>query len=249
MSLRVGCVAYINALPLSLPFRLQALENPPEFTYAIPSTLNQLLKENHIDCALTSSLTYLEGEYQLLPGFGIVGTPNLLSVNLYTKLPLTALNGARIGLTHHSATSSALLKVLCQHHWKIAPRFELLKRDEPFSHYDAFLLIGDEALENQTVKGFQTLDLAAAWYEMTALPFVFALFALRNEICLKQTLPFQKQLESALQWSQANRPIIEQEAQKLCKTSPSVISQHYSALSYLLGTKEFESLEIFKTLK
>ena len=68
-SLRVGSIDYINALPLNLPFRLGKMASHAEFVYGIPSQLNGLLREGELDAALTSSVEYLDGEYQLLPDF------------------------------------------------------------------------------------------------------------------------------------------------------------------------------------
>ncbi len=40
----------------------------------------------------------------------------------------------------------------------------------------------DQALKQQYIPGYQTYDLASAWAQATALPFVFALFSARKEL-------------------------------------------------------------------
>jgi predicted solute-binding protein len=247
--LQVGCVEYINALPINVPFRLGKIVSEVEFVYTIPTKLNALLREGGLDGALTSSIEYLDGKYRLLPGFGIAGLKNILSVNLYTQLPLSSLTGRRVGLTHHSATAIALLKVLCQHLWKIKPHFEPLNRKEPFSNYAALLLIGDEALENLWIPHFQTVDLGAAWHILTGLPFVFAVFAIRREVAPYKIALFHKQLDEALQWSDSNKQLVEEEALRRCSLTLNLIQQYYSALRHRLGEKEMQGLEMFKKLR
>lgn len=247
--LRVGCVEYINALPIHFPFQGGHIPCSSAFTFAIPSVLNGLLRENKLDVALSSSVEYLDGNYRLVPGFGIVGLQQVLSVNLYTRLPVNALEGARIGLTHHSAASISLLKVLFRHHWRVAPQLEPLDRKELLTGYDAFLLIGDEALEQLTIPGFQTIDLATAWHEMTGLPFVFAVFSARNEVSFSSLEILQQELDAALAWSSAHREAIEKAAMKQCQMTPELVRNYYTVLGYRLGSQEIESLELFRKLR
>jgi predicted solute-binding protein len=249
MALRVGCIGYINTLPLYLPFCRGKIKSDVEFVFATPAKLNSLLRKKQLDAALTSSVEYLDGEYQLLPGFGIAAHQNILSVNLYTQLPVSSLSGMHVGVTPHSATASALLQVLCRHLWKIEPLFKPLDPEKPFSHYAALLLIGDEALENLSLPGFQTIDLGAVWHALTGLPFVFALFAVRREVDGQQIALFQQQLEAALHWSHSNREIVEKEALAQCAISPQLVRQYYAKLQHRLGEKEMEGLEMFKKLR
>ncbi len=247
--LRVGCVSYINALPLHLPFSLGEVKTKARFHFDIPSALNQKVQQGELDLALTSCVEYLDGDYDLLPNFGIVGHHRVLSVNLYTKKPLALLSGARIGLTHHSAASVSLLKTLAQHAWKVTPQYEPLKRELPFTHYDGFLLIGDEALSQPQIKGFQTVDLAAAWSELTGLPFVFALFSVRKESSPTDLHCFQQELGSALRWSEEHLDQIVEEASRRCPVKANLLHDYYSVLKYRLGPQERESLELFKQLR
>ena len=240
--MNVGCVSYINSLPFYLPFQLGHIPTSSRFIHAIPSVLNKMLHEKKLDIALSSSVEYLDRNYRLLPDLGIVGLNQVLSVNLYTRIPVDKLDGARIGLTSHSATSISLLKVLCRHFWKVSPQWE----NEPLPVYDAFLLIGNDALKQEHIPGFQTIDLATSWYEMTGLPFVFAVFSARKETDASDLDRLQKELESALAWSEAHPQEIEHEAMKHCPLNPERIRAYYACLKYRLGVQEIESLELFR---
>jgi predicted solute-binding protein len=246
--LRVGWVGYINALPFTLPFELGKVgRGRLENTYAPPTALNELLQQKKLDIALTSCVECLDGEYHLLPGFGIASAQNVMSVNLYTRFSPSTLNGALVGLTPHSATASALLRVLCRHFWKVDPNFELLNQE--YTHYTAFLLIGDEALHHLSIPGYQTIDLAAAWYEMTGLPFVFALFVSQKEVDINARSRFQNQLNEALQWGKRHPNEIAHHAQARCPLSLALIRQYYGCLHYRLGENEREGLQTFNKLR
>jgi len=244
--LKVGCIQYINALPLSMPLKSNS---ELQCTLSIPSALNRALKCKELDIALTSCVEWLDQDYARLADFAIAAKEKILSVNLYTQFPLQQLDQKQIGLTHHSATSISLLKVLCHHFWKIKPQFVPLERDQPFSDYSALLLIGDEALEKPTIPGFQTIDLAQAWYEYTQLPFVFALFSYRKEIPTKQLKLFQSYLAQALIWSDSHQEQIEQAATQQCNAPIERIREYYTLCNYTLGSKEIESLNLFKKLR
>ncbi len=247
--LNIGIVEYINALPFHLPFRLGELQTKATFTYGIPSELNRQLHEGKLDIALTSSVEYFNGSYQLLPGYCIGAHKEILSVNLYIRgeqvvrdknFDRKVLEGAQIGLTHHSGTSIALLKVLCAHFWKVKPNFVPLTQNEV---YDGFLLIGDDALKKLTIPGYQTIDLATAWYEATQLPFVFALITMREDISYKAD-----EFEKALQWSETHREYLVDAAHKQCGLPKALINRYYDVCKYRLGENELEGLHLFQSL-
>lgn len=228
----VGMIEYINAFP----FRMGMEHMDTTFIFGVPSTINKLLRSGELDIALTSSVAYFEGPFQMVPpGFGIAAHDEILSVNLYLRGALR--DNIRIGITHHSATSAALLKVLCHHFWKVEALFEPLT-----DTCDGFLLIGDEALKQRTISGYQTIDLAAAWYKATQLPFVFAVFM------QKEGMNCSAQLESALQWSEAHREMIVEKAHLKTGLPKLLINKYYDKCHYRLGPRELEGLNLFKEL-
>lgn len=243
--LRVGCLDYINALPFSLPLQ----RHNRGLFFSTPNKLNYLLRSGGLDASLISSIESLNGDYQLLPSFGIAGSKTILSVNFYIQFPLASLSGMRVGVTPHSATSTVLLKILCRHFWNIEPVFEPLNHQEGFSNYAALLLIGDEALQNLTIPQFKTIDLCATWHAMTGLPFVFAVFAARKEVDPHKIEKLKNLLDKSLQWSELHREFIEQEAVKKSSLPPQLVHQYYNVLRHRLGEKEFEGVKLFNELK
>ncbi|MEZ5314812.1 MAG: menaquinone biosynthesis protein [Chlamydiales bacterium] len=234
----LGIVSYINALPFYLPFKLGVLKTTHTFEYGIPTILNDYLRTEKIEAALTSSIEYLQGSYQLAPDLCIATYQESLSVNLYLR---GKLEGGSIGLTHQSATSVILLKILCRHFWNVTPQFFPLIKGKS---YDGILMIGDDALKRLTIPHHKTIDLATAWYQMTGLPFVFAVIAIRKGVLFDS-----KELRQALEWSKIHRQHLVEVAYHQTQLPKLLINHYYDSFHYQLKERELEGLDLFKKLK
>lgn len=183
---RLGIVAYTNVAPLH--WGLEPWETA-SFVRGVPTELNRKLLAGEIDLTLISSYEFLQHRRQLraLPDFSIATLGPVYSVMLFHWRPWPELEGARIAVTTHSATSVELLRVLLNERGLSA---ELLpcEPDLPamLKQHDAALLIGDhaliEAVLRRSIDGHQPLvaDLGEAWYALTRLPFTFAVWASRR---------------------------------------------------------------------
>jgi chorismate dehydratase len=81
-----------------------------------------------------------------------------------------------------SLASVNLLKVLLAERG-LKPEFKPLEKYAEAAERDFVLLIGDRAIEFQRgPQAHEILDLGAAWLELTKLPFVYAVWALRRGI-------------------------------------------------------------------
>jgi chorismate dehydratase len=81
-----------------------------------------------------------------------------------------------------SLTSVELLRVLLAERG-LKPELKSLPKVDARELPDFVLLIGDPALDFFRSPGeYQILDLGAAWYELTRLPFVYAVWALRRGV-------------------------------------------------------------------
>lgn len=240
--MRLGCVSYINALPLIYPLSAGIIKHPFTLTYAPPSHLNRALNNQTLDIALTSAVQYFDGNFKRIPRFGIAAHEKILSVNLYSPCNPRDMTGMRIGLTPESAAASSLLRVLCAHVWEVTPEFVSLETP----HHDAFLLIGDQALKQQNIAGYKTYDLASEWSQATSLPFVFALFSAQKNC---ETHSLSPLLEEALTWSQSHFEVIEEEAILRSSLPKELIQRYYRACQYRLGERELAGLETFRRLR
>lgn len=172
--LRIGAVGYLNARPLTW-----ALDWAPErwlVRHDLPSVCASLLYSGDVDLGLVPSVEYLRApDYRFVPGVGIGSRGPVASVALYARKPIADVK--HIALDTSSRTSVALIKVLCHHHFRIAPDFVPHGPDLAAMTYaaDAALLIGDPAFDAEHERlGLQKIDLGEEWTAFTGLPFIYA---------------------------------------------------------------------------
>lgn len=169
---RVGSVPYLNAVPLTRGIEDQIALRPP-------SELAQMLRNSELDAALVSiTEVLLVDRYEVLDGIAIASLGEVRSVFLAHKRPLEEMTVVHCDPA--SLTSVNLLKVLLAERG-LKPRFEVLPSYGQASELDFVLLIGNPAIEFTRTPGAHSIwDLGAAWYEMTNLPFVYAVWALQR---------------------------------------------------------------------
>lgn len=232
--MRLGAVSYINALPFVVP-----LQQKFEMYLAPPKVVNQQLRLNALDCVLSSSVLACDPLLYPILDFGIASKGPILSVHLYSPVAPTLLSGKRIAVDQSSETSIALLRILCQDHWKVEVDFV-----DPQQPHDAWLLIGNEALANQHYPGYQTIDLASAWYEMTQLPFVFALFTAHRT----PSEDLLQLFDQCLLWSALHQQEILNIAQQQTSLSSELILTYFAQITYRLGNHEKRGFQTFRQL-
>lgn len=167
---RVGSVKYLNAVPLT-----RGLED--EVTFATPSQLAGMLDRDELDAAMVSvTEVLLRDRYDVVDGIAIASLGEVKSVLLAHRGPLE--QAREIYCDPASLTSVNLLRVL------LAER-GIKAELRPLASYeqlpDYALLIGDRALDLVYSPGAHSIfDLGAAFNELTGLPFVYAVWAVRR---------------------------------------------------------------------
>ena len=181
---RVGSVQYLNAVPLT-----RGIEG--EIVFATPAKLAEMLRRDELDAALVSiTEVLLNDRYDILNGIAIASLGEVFSVLLAHKKPLAEVK--EVFCDTASLTSVNLLKVLLAERG-LKPEFKPLENYKAAVEKDFVLLIGDRAIEFQrsprrseakadAPHSHEIFDLVAAWTEMTNLPFVYAIWALRRGI-------------------------------------------------------------------
>jgi len=175
---RIGSVPYLNAAPLT-----RDLGN--ELIFATPAKLAEMLRRDELDAALVSiTEVLLTDRYDILDGIAIASLGEVYSVIIAHKRPLE--EASEIFCDTASLTSVNLLKVLLAERG-LKPEFKPLENYEMATEKDFVLLIGDRAIEFQRAPHtHEIFDLGFAWMEMTRLPFVYAVWALRRGIDTKE---------------------------------------------------------------
>lgn len=173
--LRIACVNNLSARAyLETPAPAGAVVSP-----MTPRDIARAVREGGCDAALlpVAALAHAHGYDDSLP-FGIACTGEVMSVGLFSRLPLESLlaNGAEVHVTKESVTSARLLEHLMQkRHGRHLPLC-VEDGDAP-----AQLLIGDAAMMAQASGAWPCVyDLGAWWLESTGLPFVFARWVVRR---------------------------------------------------------------------
>jgi predicted solute-binding protein len=171
---RVGSVKALNTVPLT-----RGLES--EVIYHTPARLAGMLRRGELDAALVSVVEPLFNDhYDVLEGVAVASLGEVKSVFLAHRQPLE--RAREIYCDTASLTSVALLKVLLAGRG-LKPEFKPLDDYTTARDRDFVLLIGDAALDFAFAPHeHEIMDLGAEWFELTGLPFVYAVWALRRGI-------------------------------------------------------------------
>ena len=170
---RIGSVPYLNAVPLTC-----GLEG--RCSFLPPSTVAVELRSGRLEAAVLSVTEALFAPgYPIVDGVAIASDGPVASVFLAHQDPLDE-RLTEVHLDPASCTSVNLLRVLLAARG-LSPRFS------PLADYDRermprnVLLIGDPAIRfSLGPHPHQIWDLGAAWKEWTGLPFVYAVWAVRE---------------------------------------------------------------------
>lgn len=171
---RVGSVGYLNTVPLT-----RGLEE--EIIYTAPSKLAEMLQRDELDAALVSVVEVLfTDRYDILDGIAIASLGEVKSVLLAHRKPINEVK--EVYCDTASLTSVELLRVLLAERG-LKPQFKPLPTYDFSALPDFAMLIGDPALDLlRAPHEHEIWDLGAAWYELTRLPFVYAVWALRRGV-------------------------------------------------------------------
>lgn len=169
---RIGSVPYLNSVPLT-----HGIEE--EISFVVPSKLAEKLRAGELDAALVSITEVLfHAGYDVLDGVAVTSHGPVKSVFLAHRQPLEEIQ--TIHCDTASLTSVNLLRVLLAER-NLAPTFEPLADYSQATALKNVLLIGNRGIDFLRAPHDHAIwDLGAAWHELTGLPFVYAVWALRR---------------------------------------------------------------------
>lgn len=172
-AMKVGVVAYLNALPLWC-----ALNHDTRFSLVpdTPANLTRMMADGQLDIGLLPVVEALRHpRWTFFPDLGVAADGIVDSVGLFVNREPAQCK--TVALTSTSRTSVALTKVILDG-LGAAPVYRTTQvennklGDMPD---DAVLLIGDECLQARNTDHNRVfVDLASEWKLLTGLPFVFA---------------------------------------------------------------------------
>lgn len=186
MELSLGRVAYINCEPVYYGIEQGAIPAECRIVDGTPAELNRMLETGDLDLSVISAIEYARhpDRYLILPDLAIGSDGPAESVLFLSRVTPADLDGRSVYLSRDSLTSVFLVKLLLAKAFGVRPRFlpaatetiDLLPEDVA-----GVLLIGDPALRARGQLPF-SFDLGQGWKELTGLPFVFGLWAVRREV-------------------------------------------------------------------
>lgn len=250
MALRVGEINYSNCIPIFYTLKKRHQCADYTFVQGIPSELNQLISDGKIDISPSSSIEYAINpeRYLILPELSISSIKKVESILLFSKLPMEELNNKTIALTKASATSTVLLKILLKKMYNYSNTFvEIVDcLEEGLRKYPAYLLIGDEALnENINKKRLFVYDLGELWYNLTGKPFVFALWLVRRESASTQKeliAQFYKDLLASKKEAYKDLVNIVDDVKIYNNIGSEMLIRYWKTISYDLTRKHIDGL-------
>ena len=181
--IRIGAVTYLNTKPLI--HDVEELAPEAELILEVPSRLADMLQEGDLDVALIPVIEYFRaGNYSVVPDISIASNGPVLSVTLFSRTPWTGIR--KLALDEGSRTSSALAQVLLRRKYGVQPELVSLPMDHQAEDVDAdaVLLIGDRAMRACLPGFLHAFDLGQEWHDWTSLPFVYAVWAVREGVDL-----------------------------------------------------------------
>jgi chorismate dehydratase len=172
----VGSVPYLNAKPLVKPLIWAGAESPVKVRFAVPSLLPEMLEKDEAQAILVSSISALTDPNATVADDLSIGTQGAVqSVRLFSKVPLEKIE--TLAEDQSSITSNALAKILLAEKYGLHPRSRLMDPSGRImlSECDACVLIGDNGMRYDD-DGLYSMDLGEAWFQLTGLPFVWAVW-------------------------------------------------------------------------
>lgn len=188
--MRIAASTYLNSAPLVHSFTAGMQRKRVIFIGdTAPSRCAQMLANGQCEIALIPVIEYLRiPNLRIIPNVAVASKHKVGSVILAARCPLE--NVTKVALDCSSRTSQSLVKILLAHRYRNKPAYIERLPDvahgcaNMFEGTDAALLIGDPTFDvkaNADAMGLRIYDLAEEWRKMTGLPFVFAVWAVRED--------------------------------------------------------------------
>jgi chorismate dehydratase len=250
--IRCGRIQYLNVLPIYYALENLFTENGFCLESGTPAELNARMHQGQVDAGSISAMEYgrHHRDYLLLPGLSISSRGPVGSVLLFSRVPAPELGGRSILVSDASASGAALLKVLMAELFRVKP----LYRQGPVAAAgagaaDGVLAIGDEALQLQAQGSWpHQLDLGAAWQELSNLPFVFGVWAVRRDFAAhwpEQTGAMHSLLLRSRDWGLQALPELSRLAAAGLGRPASQLLTYFQQLDYSLGPEHEKGLQTF----
>jgi chorismate dehydratase len=269
--MRVGRIPYINCYPVYAAIDRGVVPLQAELIDGVPTELNHHMAAGTLDVSVISAVEYARDatRYLLLPDLAISCDGPVRSVVLFSKRPVSELQGRRVLVSRSSMTSVALLELLFDNLWDARPAF--VPSDAELSDvarfgdedHDARLVIGDAALHlwsrlrapeeyaaEPALLGYRyAYDLGSEWKRWTGLPFVFAVWVAQRSTSVAEALGVHAGLIASRDWGVGHLETLAAQAALATGVRKTECLEYLSGLDYRLSYEHLAGLtEFFRRL-
>lgn len=181
-TLRIGCVPFLNAVPLVSYFSTSHGKNEAEVHLGVPTELAEWVEKGFTVASLASSFyAFSQEDMHVADSISISSRGPIESVRLFSKKPFKEIETLSLDAT--SMTSNQLAQIILAERFGIRPRtFHCAPNLKTMlEKTDAAVLIGDIGLAERRTD-LRVMDLGSMWEDMTRLPFVWALWIGREKL-------------------------------------------------------------------
>jgi len=243
--LRVSFIEFLNALPLGWGFLYGKHKETFDLLFDVPSECSRHLSTGEADVGLIPVIEYqrIDG-LKVIPDISISTQKEARSVLFVSRKPIGQVK--TIALDTSSRTSVALLKILMSEFYgcdAIQYIDSEPNLDQMLNRCDAALVIGNPALKIRAQQIPFIYDLAAEWFRFTGLPFVFAFWAINQNIEISSQV--QIFLDSRNEGLLKLEEIANNYSPKLQISKAEIISYLSENLDYTLDGKNQQGLKLF----
>ena len=249
----IGKISYINDAPVYFGLDHGLLPSWLKMVSDVPAVLNQKIKNGQIKISPVSAAFYAmnHGELLLLPDLSISCNGRVMSVILASNYAIDDLDGKKVMFSQESASAAAFLKMIfCKK--KVFPIFEVgpVNNYQQISNFvDAALVIGDTALIHPWDQTFEyCIDLGQLWYEMTQLPFVFAVWVVRRAFAEKypsRVRDIHKLLLTSKEQGYQNIDKVIEAGKNKLGLERSMVKEYFDLLYCDLDDKKIKAMALF----
>ena len=248
--LRFGILDYINCLRATYALESGSLGTGQlEIIKGSPSQLNGLMSSGELDVSLVSTAEFLNRRhlYQRLGQHSLWCDGFVESVTLFSPLSQTELATSRydLAVTSQSATSVALLQILCPGCQTVPFTDSSELREELLGEggCQGMLLIGDDALQApEWTSTLQSHDLSQWWTEQTSLPMTFAVWVAREGLEQERLDQANELLSESLAWGASHLDSVLAEAQARSGLDEDRIRTYLERIQFAPNIKAAEGL-------
>lgn len=237
---QIVLVDYFNTIPFQKALFTDKFDDF-DITPAIPAECSNLFFNKDADIALVPIASWIAhgSKEKIITDYCIGCDGQVGTVLLQSSVAVEDIQ--TIYLDNHSRTSVELLRLLCKEYWRIDPVFVV---DDVtlvgLQTGEAKLMIGDKVFRDATAYDY-SYDLGEVWKQYTGLPFVFAIWIVKDHISDQISETINQEFRAAFK----NMPLIVEE----CKEKyPEIDLEKYfnSQISYALDEDKLSALYLFK---